>query len=275
MTTPPELDELVERLLARPVMNPTPACELVDRSRRRRRRRRNRVTALSALAAIAAVVVALNRPSGGTDLRVATRPPTTTTPAPQALTVTCVGSAIRLSATVVQAQPDGVHLTLKFTEKHGAFSYRSLDHSPASLDEGEGSFSRGPPHFTFPWVVAVAPGRTVLACANLSFVTPSSRRTIEVVDPHRYWTAITDPPCRRVKVKTTANGSNAHAAVQNWLATKGHAHDQITVLGYPRFRLPVIGITDKARLVAVVSLLEMSGPKPQPWFVNGEACSNF
>jgi hypothetical protein len=277
MTTPPELDELVERLLARPVIKPTPTCDLVDRSRRRRRRHRNRASALGVLAAIAAVaaVVAIDRPSRGSDVRVATRPPTTTAAAPQGLTVTCVGNAVHLSATVVQAQPDGVHLTLKFTEKHGDFSYRSLNQSLAFRDEGSGTFSPGPPHFAFPWVVAVPPGKAVVACAQLHFVTPSIRRTIEVVDPNSYWSTITDPPCSRVKVDTTANGSNAVAAVQNWLATKGQAHDQITVLGYPRSVPPTIGITNKARLVAVVSLLKMSGPKPQPWLVNGQACANF
>jgi hypothetical protein len=280
MITPPELDELVEMLLARPVMNPTPASELVDRSRRRRRRHRSRVTALSALAAIAAAaaVVVLNRPSGGTGLRVATRPPTTTTSAPQVLTVTCVGSAMHLSATVVQAQLDGVHVILKTTETQGDFSYRSLSQRLADGGEGGSQFSPGTGHHDFSTVLSLAPAKVALACASPPFVTPSLQRIIEVVDPHHYWipwTSYTDPPCRRVEVKTTANGSNARTAVQNWLATTGHTPDQITGLGYPRDVHPTFGITQNAKLAAVVGLVALDGSNPQSWYINGAACTNF
>jgi len=198
--------------------------------------------------------------------------PTIGAPAPRTLVVTCVGKAIHLSASSVQAQADGIHLSVTFTSRGGGdFSYTSFNSNGSSNGSGIGVLSPGPWREVYP----LAPGKASLRCARVDAGASSSAKAVEVLDPHHYWTPIADPSCRLASVQANGPGATAVEAVQNWLATNGHVHDQVAMLGYPRDPGPTIGVTDHSKLVARISVFSTGGSGPRSWSMLGGACATF
>ena len=279
MNAPPELDHYAAQVLAQPMPTRTPARELVERAQRRRRRRRSSIAALGAVVAVGVVAaaVAIGRPSSGRGVQVATKSPTTVAvPAASMESVTCTGNVIHVSARVVQAQPDGVHLRITFTRRGGgSFGYLTPGTDFAGDPDLKGAgwewLSPGP------WteIQPLAPGKNVLHCTEPDTGVPATRRTIEVVDPHHYWKPIPYPKCHLTMVGPVFSpGTSAVKGVRNWLAQKHRAEDRIAVLGYPRDDVPSIVVSHDGKLVARVNVFRTT-INHGSWQIQGFACRGF
>ncbi len=195
-------------------------------------------------------------------------------PAARTLAVICVGTAIHVSTKVVQAQADGVHLSITFTSRSGgSVSYTqaapiSPDGVESTAGAGMGFLSRGPWSEVWP---ALAPGDVIFKCTDSGVRVPE--QSIDVVDPHHYWTPISVLSCAPTSVHAGAPGGSAVEATRSWL-TNGHAHDEIRVQGYMSAQPATIGIIQNTKLVADLTV-SPGGGSGHTWLIDGDSCATF